>query len=487
MFGITRAPDFDRPGLTWFNTAKPLTLADLRGRIVILDFWTFCCINCIHVVPSLRRIEDAYPAEVAVIGVHTPKFTAERDPAAVAHAIARYDIHHPVVHDPQMRLWRDYAVRAWPTLVFISPDGYVMGELSGEPNPDLLVQGIGDMIRQFWDRGELHPGPLPLTPPRHDGGRLAFPGKIKPAPSARAMLWAVADAGHHQIVLLDDGGDEVARYGSGRAGFEDGADGSFNGPQGLAADTEAIWVADTGNHAIRRIDRASGEIATVAGVGARGPALVHGAPAEGSALASPWDVVLAGSHLYFANAGSHQIGRLDLDQREVVPVAGSGAENIVDGPAAQAQLAQPSGLALAEDGRALYFADSETSSIRRLTLDGDAPHVDTLVGRGLFEFGDTNGPFAEARLQHPLGLALLDGRLVVADSYNHRLRLLDLGAGTVDDLGEDFTCTDSICRPAAEPAGVAAAGQHRLLVSDTNNHRIVEYRLDRRETRTWFA
>jgi len=485
MFGITRAPDFDRSGLTWFNVEQPLDLAALKGRLVVLDFWTFCCINCFHVLPTLKRLEETFPAELAVIGVHSPKFDHEQDDTFVAHAIARYGITHPVVHDPHMSLWDDYCVRAWPTLVFISPDGYVIGELSGEPHPDLLLQGIGDMVRQFFARGEMKPGPLTLKPLTDLGGALRFPGKIKPCPSADGTkLWALADAGHNQIVILEDEGEEVLRYGSGEAALIDGGvEAAFNAPEGLACDQDFIYVADTRNHAIRRIDRASGMVETLAGIGVRGTILRQPEPGNGVALASPWDLEIQGGVLYFANAGSHQIGALDLASGMISPLAGTGGENLQDAEGENALLAQPSGLALSPEGEVLYFADSETSAVRRVCLRSG--RVETLVGTGLFDFGHANGPLAQARMQHPLGVAAVDGRVYVADSYNSLVRIIDLAAEMVADV-DGLECGDRVCRPTAEPAGIAADGPHRLLVSDTNNHRIVEYRLDQGIFRTWY-
>ncbi len=290
MTGIVRAPDFDQPGLAWFNVAAPLTLADLRGKLVILDFWTFCCINCMHILPSLRLVEEAFPDEVVVIGVHSPKFAAERAPANVAAAIARYGIVHPVIHDPDFRLWREYAVRAWPTLIFVSPDGRVIGQHSGEPDPDRLLEAVGRTLAQWREEGLLRPGGLAFTPVAVPSGRLRFPGKIKPAPGA-AKRWVLADAGHHQIVLLDDDGGEIARYGSGVAGLADGdaTTARFNGPQGLIADARAIFVADTGNHALRRIDRATGLVTTLAGTGRRGLALGEPAPISSWGISS-WGI-----------------------------------------------------------------------------------------------------------------------------------------------------------------------------------------------------
>jgi len=490
MTGIVRAPDFDQPGLAWFNVAAPLTLADLRGKLVILDFWTFCCINCMHILPSLRLVEEAFPDEVVVIGVHSPKFAAELDPANVAAAIARYGIVHPVIHDPDFRLWREYAVRAWPTLIFVSPDGRVIGQHSGEPDPDRLIEAVGQTLAQWREEGLLRPGALAFTPVAVPSGRLRFPGKIKPAPGA-AKRWVLADAGHHQIVLLDDDGGEIARYGSGVAGLVDGdaATARFNGPQGLIADAQAIFVADTGNHALRRIDRATGLVTTLAGTGRRGLALGEPAPGLTTALASPWDLELgdlelADGLLYFANAGTHQLGSYHREAGTVARLAGSGAEAIVDGKAEEAALAQPSGLAVTPDGSDLYFADSETSALRVLRLDG-ARRIETLIGSGLFDFGHVNGALGQARLQHPLGIAWWAGRIAIADSYNGALRSVDPASGTVSDLDDGFLCTDALCLPLAEPAGIAADGANRLLVADTNNHRVVEYDVAARSSRSW--
>lgn len=489
MFGLTRAPEINRPGMQWFNVDAPIGLADLRGRLVVLDFWTFCCINCLHVVPTLNRLEAAYPDDLVVIGVHSPKFAAERDCSNLRHAIARCGVRHPVVQDPEMVLWDEYCVRAWPTLIFIGPDGRIVGSMAGEPDADRLIDGVGAMIHGWRDQGMMEGMPLPLAPIEDPGGLLRFPGKIKPIDlGGTEKHWAIADSGHNQVVLFDDLGNEKRRYGCGSQGFIDGNDrtSAFNAPQGLICGNGAIYVADTGNHAIRRIDPASGETVTLAGTGERGHALAASpTPATETSLASVWDVELVGDRLFFANAGSHQLGELDLSAMTVRALAGSSAEDIVDGPALEAKLAQPSGLARDADGRTLYFADSETSSVRALSLD-DCSGVKTLIGGGLFEFGSENGSLDEARLQHPLGLVWCDGQLVVADSYNGKVRLLDLDHGEVRDMDEGgFMSADDAALPAGEPAGVTADGPLRFLMTDTNNHRVIEVLPAERRLRTW--
>jgi thiol-disulfide isomerase/thioredoxin len=473
MFGIVRAPEIDRPGQVWFNVDRPLSLADLKGRMVVLDFWTFCCINCLHTLPTLQVLEQTFPDRLVVIGVHSPKFDHECQPAAVAAAIDRLGITHPVVHDPHLILWEEYCVQAWPTLVLISPDGHVIGQLAGEPNPELLLKGLSDMMSR---QPEQSRAALPIRPAVAGGGRLRFPGKIKSCPGADGKkLWAVADSGHHQIVLFDDDGRELRRWGTGEAGCADGVRASFDGPEGLACDADSIYVADTRNHAIRRIDRRSDTVTTLAGFGCRGAFLDLPVPGCDAALASPWDLELVGRQLYFANAGSHQLGCLDLDSGLVRAAAGSGEENIEDGPADQARLAQPSGMAVNSGGDGLYFADSETSAIRHLCLKSG--EVSTLAGAGLFDFGHLNGALADSRFQHPLAVATAPGMIYVADSYNGVIRAIDLDRASVADI--DGTPTLS------EPAGIAADGPGRLLVCDTNQHRILEIDAATHQSRIW--
>lgn len=478
---LVRAPELDVPGIEWLNVERPLTLARLRGRVVILDFWTYCCINCIHALETLRRIEQAFPAEVVVIGVHSPKFTAERNVENVRQAALRHRVTHPIAHDPQHVLWDRYAVRAWPTLVVIDRDGYVVAELRGEPD----YARLRGLVRQLLGDAVEAPAPAAPRPQPVTGGRLRFPARIKPMPGVR-QRWAIADSGHHQVVLFEDDGTETMRFGDGAPGFEDGpaATARFDSPQGLVCGADAIFVADTGNHAVRRIDVGERTVRTIAGTGRRGIVLGGQRPPRQTALASPWDLELDGAQVYIANAGTHQLALLDLERGRISVLAGNGTEGLTDGPAHEAALAQPSALVLDDAGDKLYFADAESSSVRAITLDAQRS-VTTLVGRGLFEFGHVNGPFDRALLQHPLGVAWCEGALLVADTYNGVIRRLDLAAGLATDFDDGFLCEDALCRPLAEPAGIWVDGCDRILVADTNNHRIVEYRIPERRTRTW--
>ena len=482
------APPFPTENVSWLNTPAPLDFEALRGRLVILDFWTFCCINCMHILPTLARIEEAFPEEVAVIGVHSPKFEAERDEDNVKAAIARYDIKHPVLHDPHMQTWQHYAVRAWPTLMFIDPQGYVLGQLPGEPDGDKLIELVTKLLNDARGEGTLMPHPLPAPPDIAAEGNLSFPGKVRRLPDdwqGPAARYAVADGGHHQIALLDDDGTIVHRYGNGKPGLTDQ---SFNAPQGLVASSDALFIADTQNHALRRIDAQTGEITTLSGIGKRGGILEFSSAAGPmTALASPWDLALDGDDILIANAGTHQLAAYNIAGKSVRAIAGNGGENIVDGPAADALLAQPSGLALSADGSILWFADSETSAIRALAKEnGDWSKVETLVGTGLFDFGHINGPFPDARLQHALGVDILDNQtLLVADSYNRIMRKLSLADNQARDFGVDFTCKDDLCIPHGEPAGVLIDDDGTVLLSDTNNHRILRFDPEDQSYQTW--
>jgi len=481
-----KAPEIALPGLEWFNVAAPLPIASLHGRVVILDFWTEGCINCIQIIPTLRRVEEQFPDKVVVVGVHSPKFANEKRAASVKDAIRRYDIRHPIVHDPEMKIWREYGVQAWPTLVVVGSDGNVAGSVAGEPDPDRFVAAIDNLVADSAKAGTLKPAALDLKPLTEPKGNFLFPGKLKAVPG-KEKRWVLADGGHNQIVLLDDSGKELERYGSGEAGFRDGAknEARFNHPQGVIASSDAIFVADTESHAIRRIDLASGAVTTLAGTGQRGRQLGTAAPGHATALASPWDLEKKGDQLFFANAGTHQIGILDLKTGTVAALAGTGEEGIRDGRAAAASLAQPSGLVLSADGNTLYIADSESSAVRAITLSKD-PQIVTLVGAGLFDFGWINGDFHAARLQHPLGVAIDGDNLLVADTYNSAVRELELAKHEVVDFdGGKFTCVDPVCIPTREPAGIVVDTPDRILLVDTGNHRIDEYQPSAKTYHTW--
>ncbi|HET6372243.1 MAG TPA: thioredoxin-like domain-containing protein [Candidatus Polarisedimenticolia bacterium] len=451
---------------TWLNATRPLSFArDLRGHVVVLDFWTYCCINCMHVLPVLRRLEERFAAEpLVVIGVHSAKFISEKDPRNIRSAIERYGIKHPVIVDSEHDIWERFAVRAWPTLVLVDAEGYVRETLPGEAEDGPLAALVGSLLEEGRRAGTLAAAPLHVAPdPENDSTVLRFPGRIL----ATADRLFVADSGHNRIVIAGHDGKILATVGEGGAGAHDGpgTEASFHNPQGMAVIGTTLYVADTGNHLIRAVDLETRLVKTVAGTSemGRGPMRPDRGDPLSIPLRSPWGLLAAGRQLLIAMAGSHQIWVFDPHERRLGPYAGSGREDHTDGPIAQAAFAQPSGLAAA--GKFILVADSEISSIRAIDLEEGA--VKTIVGRGLFDFGDTDGAPEKTLLQHPLDVAVDTGVLYVADTYNNKIKAISFGSmHTRTVLGDGERAT------MHEPGGIAVAGGS-LLIADTNNHRIL--------------
>ena len=477
-----RAPEITG-GRGWLNTDKPLSIAALKGKIVLLDFWTYGCINCIHIIPDLKKLEAKYANQLVVIGVHSAKFENEKDTENIRRIILRYELEHPVYNDSEYAVWQSYGVRAWPTQVLIDPAGYVVGGVSGEGNYEVIDKAIGQLIEEFRKKGALNEEPLKLVLERAKVGELplAFPGKIL-ASAAMDRLF-ISDSNHNRIVVSKLDGTVVETIGTGEIGAADGPfdKATFYRPQGLALDGDSLYVADTENHLIRRIDLKSRTVETIAGTGQQTRQRDETGPARTVALSSPWDVQLIGRVLYIAMAGPHQIWKLDLDKNEVSTFAGSGREARIDGPLDQAGFAQPSGLAT--DGKTLYVSDAESNIIR--AIDIAAGTVKTLVGGDLFDFGDVDGAGNHVRLQHPLGLVINGDRLLIADTYNHKIKQLDPKQSKVTSLfgtGKPGQ-TDGNTPSFYEPAGLALANE-KLYVADTNNHaiRVIDLKTNRAST-----
>jgi DNA-binding beta-propeller fold protein YncE len=503
-----QAPSLDG-GVAWINTAGPIDLKQLRGKFVLLDFWTYCCINCMHILPELKKLEQAYPNEIVVIGVHSAKFETEQDSKNIEEAVLRYEIEHPVINDSNHVIWDKYFVQSWPTLCVIDPEGNFVARNSGEIDFETLDKFFKRVIPYYQRKGVLDSTPLrfELAAYKAPATSLRFPGKVL-ADEATDRLF-IADSNHNRIVVAQLDGTLVDVIGSGQIGAADGAyaKATFDHPQGMALDKDTLYVADTENHLIRAVDLKARKVTTIAGTGkqghgwpgmeqfAGGPAEVPakhrwvGAPLK-TALNSPWALWIHGRDLYIAMAGSHQIWKLPLARmREIGPYAGNGREDIVDGPLLPAQpyeqdyssFAQPSGLA--SDGKLLYVADSEGSSIRAVPF-APTGNVTTVIGTAwmpagrLFSFGDVDGQGRAARLQHALDVLFHDGKLYVADTYNNKIKVVDPRQATSHTLvGSGKSGSDDAPASFDEPAGLAyAAG--KLYVADTNNHAIRAIDLD---------
>ena len=478
--GEIAAPDIPN-GLDWFNVERPLSLvSDLRGKIVILDFWTQGCVNCLHVIPDLHRLEQEYPDSLVVIGVHWAKFDHEKTTQAVRQAVQRLEVRHPVVNDDYEYLRQSYRVRAWPTLVLIDPLGRVVGSHAGEGVYPLFQPVIDQMVREYGAAGLIDVRPVDTITAGAEPipTVLSFPGKVLADPQSSRLF--IADSGHHRVLVTDLNGEISAVIGNGSSGYIDGAwiDAQFEQPQGLALSSSGryLYVADRGNHSIRVVDLVRRTVRTLAGTGKSTHRIVPGPPLS-TPLASPWDVQRIGQQLFVAGAGRHQIWVIDLADNEKTGswldvFAGSGAEGLEDGYRTSATLSQPSGLAVGNG--TLWFTDPEASAIRSIDL-GESGDLKTLVGNGLFSWGDATGDSLTTQLQHAVGIEYFDGDLYVADTYNHRIKRIQSQTGDsvlvagngAPGLKDGFGGGSQL----AEPSGLSAAGS-LIYVADTNNHQI---------------
>ena len=470
----------------WINCDGPIHLDQLRGKIVLLDFWTYCCINCHHVLPDLAKLEAKYKNQLVVIGVHTAKFEAEKDTENIRSKVREYGIQHPVANDANQVIWNRFDVRSWPTLTLFDASGQIVKAFTGEGNYKELDSEIARLVAAAETQGILDSTPVdfPAEADRPSTGGLLYPGKISADPVGKRLF--ISDTGHNRIVVTNLDGEFIAAIGNGKAALVDGdfATASFQRPQGTCLLDGILYVADTENHVIRAVDLEAKTVKTVVGTGEQSHAFEGKGPGTSTAISSPWDVLpLPGTQtLAIAMAGPHEIWQYDIDTKIVRHWAGSGYENILDGPLLKARFAQPSGLAT--DGPHLFVADSEVSGLRSIALDPARPFVNTIVGLGLFKFGDVDGQGTTVRLQHCLGLAYGEGKLYVADTYNNKIKVCDPTTKTVTTLvGTQERGEDDQPPQFNEPGGLALVGT-TLYVADTNNHQIRVVDVTNKQVRT---
>lgn len=447
--------------LGWVNTDRSYSLQDFSGKMVLLDFWTYGCINCQHILPDLRRLEAEYADELVVIGVHSGKFSAEHQNEKIREAILKFGVHHPVINDADYKLWDAYAIRAWPTVVLISPNGKVVGQHAGEgayqvvkPYLDELLEKYKSQIRK--DRLPFQNEPLPAS-----RGPLRFPSKL--IAGEKNTLWC-ADSGHNRLLQFTTEGQLLTSIGSGEQGFANGSfqSCSFYEPHGMALQGHLLYIADTKNNAIRLADLRKKSLSTLAGSGKLDYYFFEDRREEAVLPNSPWDLLLKEDILYIASAGNHQILQMKLKEGIVKRFAGTGREALVNGNLREACFNQPSGLSLEDN--TLYIADAEASAIRAIDLQEGL--VYTPLGKGLFDFGDEDGDVEDALLQHNMGLAAQQGLIYIADTYNGKVKVLDLHKERVKTILSGLN----------EPNDLLLLN-NELWISDTHNHQLLRLNL----------
>ncbi|KAK9292842.1 hypothetical protein L1049_020822 [Liquidambar formosana] len=484
-------PEFP-PKLDWLNTAPLQLRKDLKGKVVLLDFWTYCCINCMHVLPDLEFLEKKYKDKpFTVVGVHSAKFDNEKDLEAIRNAVLRYGISHPVVNDADMYLWRELGVNSWPTFVIVGANGKLLAQISGEGRRKDLDDLVEAALLFYGEKKILDNTPIPLSLEKDNDPRiltspLKFPGKL--AVDVLNNRLFISDSNHNRIVVTDLDGNFMVQIGStGEEGLRDGTfdDATFNRPQGLAynAKKNLLYVADTENHALREIDFVNETVQTLAGNGTKGSDYKGGGKGTTQLLNSPWDVCFepVNEMVYIAMAGQHQIWVHNTIEGVTRAFSGDGYERNLNGSSSTTtSFAQPSGISLSLDLKELYVADSESSSIRALDLKTGGSRLlaggDPVLSDNLFRFGDHDGMGSEVLLQHPLGvLCGKDGQLYIADSYNHKIKKLDPATKRVSTLAgvgkAGFRDGRTLVAQLSEPSGIVEAenGDTLLYLYAVNN------------------
>lgn len=461
----------------WLNVSRPLKISDLEDRIILLDFWSYACISCLDALPELVDMQKEFGSKLVIIGVHSAKFENEKENSTVRKAVLKHDISYPVVNDSDLKIWKSFKVKLWPTYVLINPHGSVVKTFRGETDLGKVKGEVKKLISKY--KYEIERDPLPILLEKYSviGNVLDFPTKLEYAASLNykgRTLPAIfiANTGQNNIVASTLSGDMIVKIGSGKVGFSDGSFdvAAFSAPRGLLFDNNKLYVADTGNHALRVIDFKEMKVSTLIGSGAKGEVMEKDFnEARKTNLASPNDLEFFPDKntIVISNAGTNQILSYNLKRQTVSVLAGNGVEGDQDGKYPESSLAQTSDMSAF--GHKLYFVDALSSSLRVIDESGN---VKTLIGNKS-KFGHENGDRSRALMQHPMGLNVDDTGAYISDSFNHTIRKYDFGSAQIRDLvgakrGDEIGAKTRF----DEPDGIITV-LDRFYIADTNNNRIL--------------
>ena len=399
----------------WINHA-PLSKKELLGRIVLLDFFTYCCRNCLNILPDIEALEDEFKEALFVIGIHSGKHLHEKETSSILDAMKRYKIRHSVINDADMKLWDGYGIKAWPTFVLIDPAGYIVRQYQGEGHLQALRSDIKTLIAEHTLSGQK----FELRNEKREQSLLRYPQKIL---ASDDYLFVA----HQDEVLVCSYEGKILHRVS-----------DILDPQGLVFVNERLYIASCSGMRIIEVS----EGFTQRRIWKEG-------------LRNPYGLQSDGRFLYVSLAGAHQIKAYDLETKEERLVIGQeNSESLYDGPYGEAVLAQPSGMTLLEEE--LWFVDSESSSLRSAASGEVRSHI--------FECDE---------LQHPLDLCAGiygdgcgGGRIFIVDSYNNKIKVYDPESKDVMTLLEDLS----------EPSGISKKWC-QLFIANTNAHEILVFDL----------
>lgn len=466
------------PQSHFINLEKPISKADLKDRVILLNFFTYDCTACIRVLPQIKELEKNLGNKLTVISIHSGKFDNQKDRNSIVKAVLRHDITHTVIDDSDLKIWNSFDVKSWPTLILIDPRGNIKKTYIGEKEAENLSDDVKKLVGKF--RYGLNRNALPILLEKNKIAKrvLNFPTKIEYAKNFtfkahNAPAFFIANSGQNNILVASLTGEIIMQIGAKQGGFRDGnfEEAAFNMPEGMLYDSGKLYVADSGNHAIRVVDFKNQTVKTIAGTGHKGNAILgENLDATDVELASPTDIEFypSAQKIAIANSGTNQILQLDVAQHKISTLAGNGDEGIDDGKYPQNSLAQTADMAVF--GGKLYFVDSESSSLRVLEKDGA---IKTLIGKGLFDFGFKNGKKNDALMQHPLGLTVDDTGIYIVDSFNHAIRKYDVSSGELTTvLGGKKGDAIGGNTKFDEPEGIISV-LDRFYIVDSNNNRVV--------------
>jgi streptogramin lyase len=446
--------------LDWLNLPHPLRLSALRGRLCALAFVNAGSSWSLQRLHDLARLQARHGERLQVVAVHVPRFDHERDSARIVQRLGRHEFGFPIAHDVGWMAWQQYGIEAWPTVVLIDGNGVIRESVVGHGLFHELDAQVTRLMRELAEV-PAPTDPIELRSQPHTATALRYP--IGLAVSGNYLY--VADSGHHRVLECDHAGRILRQFGTGRADLLDGPaeTAAFRRPHGLCLQRGALYVADSGNHAIRRIDLRSGEVLTLLGSGQPGPTSPGLVPAPGSVtLDHPRAMAVAGDALLIATSGDNRIWQYDLGTRSLQVAAGSGELAVNDGTGEEAAFAEP--VALAAVQQLVYVCDGAGSAIRSLNIRNR--QVATLVGQDPWNHGHADGARSEALLQDPQAIALDPDApmLWIADCGNDLLRTLRLGGGELE--------TYPLPRPLHGPSGLAVA-DGVVWIADTDAHAVL--------------